>query len=410
MLMRTTRHTVFGDGPSSTTPQQVSVGVNLTWPEGPVYTKSDRTLVFSDTITGRMYRFSVAAGTVAARGNAGDCPDAELAWRAEPGSNGLAQLRVASHDADAASQTLVVCQHGARRLVLLNMDGAFAQDSMPVVPLATHYNGRRLNGPNDVVVRREKDGTTWAYFTDPVYAWLEQDRFSDLPYLDQAVQEKGPGACGVYRVEVPANVDTAMEGARHAARTMAAGSKTQDEAGGKTRAEAAPTTVGAAIGGSVERVAIMRRPNGLAFWGDSLIVSDCCQGSHVASCTQGTARWTVFDHDAANGAWTQTKVITDTHMDADGMPSAGCADGFKVDPLSGLVVASCPGGVCVVDIDAGKVVARLLTTTAQTGFKVSNVAFAEQERRLFMTTGAGVFSLPLGQRSSRRGSTRQDEL
>jgi gluconolactonase len=56
---------------------------------------------------------------------------------------------------------LVTCEHGARRVTRTEVDGK-------VTVLADQFNGKRLNSPNDVVVR--SDDTVW--FTDPPYGIL----------------------------------------------------------------------------------------------------------------------------------------------------------------------------------------------------------------------------------------------
>ncbi len=63
---------------------------------------------------------------------------------------------------------LIACEHGNRR-VSIEGDGG-------VEALATHYEGHRLNSPNDVVVR--SDGRV--FFTDPPYGIEEEQR--ELPY------------------------------------------------------------------------------------------------------------------------------------------------------------------------------------------------------------------------------------
>ncbi|MGD9890522.1 MAG: SMP-30/gluconolactonase/LRE family protein [Dehalococcoidia bacterium] len=53
---------------------------------------------------------------------------------------------------------LLTCEHVGRRVVRQEEDGA-------LTPIATHFEGRRLNSPNDIVVR----GDGAVYFTDPPY-------------------------------------------------------------------------------------------------------------------------------------------------------------------------------------------------------------------------------------------------
>ncbi|RYE65604.1 MAG: SMP-30/gluconolactonase/LRE family protein, partial [Rhizobiaceae bacterium] len=52
----------------------------------------------------------------------------------------------------------VSCEHGGRRVTRTEIDGS-------ITVLADSYEGKRLNSPNDVVVR--SDGSVW--FTDPTY-------------------------------------------------------------------------------------------------------------------------------------------------------------------------------------------------------------------------------------------------
>ena len=75
---------------------------------------------------------------------------------------GLAVFRKPSHNANGNTADpegrLVTCEHGSRTVTRTAPDGA-------VVTLASTYQGKKLNSPNDVVVR--SDGTVW--FTDPPY-------------------------------------------------------------------------------------------------------------------------------------------------------------------------------------------------------------------------------------------------
>lgn len=114
--------------------------------EGPVW-HPRRYLLFSDIPANRIYRLG---------------PDGNVqVWREPSGnSNGLTYDR---------QGRLVACEHGNRRVSLTAADG-------PPQPLATYYRGKRLNSPNDAVVR--SDGSI--YFTDPPYGIQEGDR--ELPY------------------------------------------------------------------------------------------------------------------------------------------------------------------------------------------------------------------------------------
>ena len=77
---------------------------------------------------------------------------------------------------------LVSCEHGASRVTRTEVDGS-------ITVLADGYQGKRLNSPNDVVVK--SDGTVW--FTDPTYG-------IDADYEGHK-SESEIGACHVYRLD-----------------------------------------------------------------------------------------------------------------------------------------------------------------------------------------------------------------
>ena len=74
---------------------------------------------------------------------------------------------------------LISCEHGGRRVSRTELDGT-------VVTLVDSWNGKRLNSPNDVVVK--SDGTVW--FTDPPYGILTD--------LEGWQGEHEYGACHVF--------------------------------------------------------------------------------------------------------------------------------------------------------------------------------------------------------------------
>jgi len=77
---------------------------------------------------------------------------------------------------------LVTCEHGNRRVTRTERDGS-------ITVLGDRFDGKRLNSPNDVVVR--SDGSVW--FTDPSYG-IDSD--------EEGYQaESEIGACHVYRVD-----------------------------------------------------------------------------------------------------------------------------------------------------------------------------------------------------------------
>jgi gluconolactonase len=77
---------------------------------------------------------------------------------------------------------LVTCEHGERRVTRTEHDGS-------ITVLASHHQGKRLNSPNDAVVRH--DGSIW--FTDPAYG-IDSD-------YEGHKGESEIGACHVYRID-----------------------------------------------------------------------------------------------------------------------------------------------------------------------------------------------------------------
>jgi gluconolactonase len=134
-----------------------------TWSEGPVWDARSEALYFSDVPRNVVMRWKQGEGTrefLAQSGYTGSAPFAG----AEPGSNGLA------FDGEGR---LVLCQHGDRRIVRLERDGARTV-------LAERFEGRRLNSPNDLVF-----GPGGAlYFTDPPFGLplAFEDPAKELPF------------------------------------------------------------------------------------------------------------------------------------------------------------------------------------------------------------------------------------
>ena len=118
------------------------LATNFQFTEGPIWLP-DNSLLFSDIPANRIYRWTADNGIDV--------------WREPTGnSNGLTLDR---------EGRLISCEHTGRRVSRTEADGS-------IVTLADHYQGKRLNSPNDVVVK--SDGTI--YFTDPPYGIEPQER------------------------------------------------------------------------------------------------------------------------------------------------------------------------------------------------------------------------------------------
>lgn len=113
------------------------IASDCTWTEGPVWLNS--ALYFNDIPAKRMLKWTEAKGT-------------EIALLNSEFANGNT-LDNNGH--------MISCEHGGRR-VIRRLD---PQDPTRVDVIAQHYNGKKLNSPNDVIVH--KDGSVW--FTDPPY-------------------------------------------------------------------------------------------------------------------------------------------------------------------------------------------------------------------------------------------------
>lgn len=107
------------------------------WSEGPVWFGDGRYLLWSDIPNNRIMRWDEVTGHVSA-------------FR-EPSNFANGQTR------DRQGR-LITCEHGGRRVTRTEYDGT-------VTVLADGHDGKRLNSPNDVVVK--SDGSIW--FTDPSF-------------------------------------------------------------------------------------------------------------------------------------------------------------------------------------------------------------------------------------------------
>lgn len=131
------------------------------WLEGPAWFAAGRYLVMSDIPNDRMLAYSEAANQM-------------FVFRQPAGyTNG--------NTVDLQGR-LVSCQHGTRQITRTEFDGS-------ITTLVSHVDGKRLNSPNDVIVK--SDGSIW--FTDPTYGILtDYEGFRAEPELD---------GCHVYRLD-----------------------------------------------------------------------------------------------------------------------------------------------------------------------------------------------------------------
>jgi gluconolactonase len=126
---------VFDDiVPKESKLEKIATGFVFT--EGPIWDASQGCLFFSDIPANKMRKWTEAKGV-------------ELFREPSGKSNGLTLDK---------QGRLIACEHANRRVSRTEKDGT-------VVTIADKYNGKKLNSPNDVVVK--SDGSI--YFTDPPY-------------------------------------------------------------------------------------------------------------------------------------------------------------------------------------------------------------------------------------------------
>ncbi|MBE1497782.1 gluconolactonase [Amycolatopsis lexingtonensis] len=130
------------------------------WTEGPAYFPAGRYLVFSDIPNDRTLRWDETTGQIG------------VFRQPSQYSNG--------HTVDRNGR-LISCEQGTRRVTRTEHDGS-------ITVLASEFQGKRLNSPNDVV--EHSDGSIW--FTDPSYG-IDSD-------YEGYQAESEIGGCHVYRV------------------------------------------------------------------------------------------------------------------------------------------------------------------------------------------------------------------
>ena len=131
------------------------------WLEGPAWFGAGRYLLFSDIPNNRLMRWDETDGSVS-------------------------EFRKPSHFANGNTRDLegrlITCEHLSRSITRTEHDGRRTV-------LASHFEGKRLNSPNDLVVK--SDGTIW--FTDPDYGILSD-------YEGEKAECEQP-TCGVYKFD-----------------------------------------------------------------------------------------------------------------------------------------------------------------------------------------------------------------
>ena len=147
------------------------IAAGCRWAEGPVWLGDTRSLVWSDIPNNRMLR-----------------------WDEETGATSV--FRKPSNYANGHTRDrqgrIVSCEHGGRRISRTEHDGT-------VTTVADSFQGKRLNSPNDLVVK--SDGSIW--FTDPTFGILGW-------YEGAKATPESP--MNVYRVDASGAIELAIAG------------------------------------------------------------------------------------------------------------------------------------------------------------------------------------------------------
>jgi gluconolactonase len=142
---------------AATAPREL-IADTFNFTEGPIWHPREHHLTFSDIPENRLYRYSEKAGVSIYR---------------QPSN----QANGNTYD---RTGRILTCEHGTSRVV--------REDEGKLSILASHYQGKELNSPNDIVVH--SDGNI--FFTDPTYGRMGQHGVQRELELDFR---------GVYRID-----------------------------------------------------------------------------------------------------------------------------------------------------------------------------------------------------------------
>jgi len=152
------------------------------WSEGPLWVEDLNSVIFSDVPTNKIFKWNEKDSLSIFLESAGHSGSENK--DSNRGPNGLIINKEGQ---------LLICQHGDRRIAVLNSDLSKAENDF--ITVADNYNGKKFNSPNDLVM--DQDGNI--YFTDPPYG-LADNKTGEI------------GINGVYKInpekEVSLLVDT----------------------------------------------------------------------------------------------------------------------------------------------------------------------------------------------------------
>ncbi len=279
------------------------------WSEGPLWIESGNYWLFSDVPNNRIMKYSDTEGlsTYLQPSGATGVKKHDSA----SGSNGLLLN---------SSGELVILQHGDRRVVV--MDSSLVEPKAKFKILASQYDGKRFNSPNDAIYHSNGD----LYFTDPPYG-LEGGMNSQYKELDFQ---------GVFKLSPSGEVSLLDKSLTY--------------------------------------------PNGIIFNQDETQVI-------VAVSDSKMPKWVVFDV-TNNGMLVNKRLFFDPSTIEHKTKARGLPDGLKLHS-SGNIFATGPGGIYIFAPN-GDLMAHVKLDKA-----TANLAFSQDEKRLFLTSHDVVYELEL---------------
>ncbi|PZX57675.1 gluconolactonase [Algoriphagus ratkowskyi] len=122
------------------------------WSEGPLWLTTQNALIFTDVPTNKIWKWTEEDSLTLFLEPSGYLGTEKN--KKEPGANGLAL------DLEG---NLILCQHGERRIAKMNT--SIATPTPDFTALASDYEGKKFNSPNDLVLNNSGQ----IFFTDPPY-------------------------------------------------------------------------------------------------------------------------------------------------------------------------------------------------------------------------------------------------
>lgn len=228
---------------------------------------------------------------------------------------------------------------------------------------------RRFNSPNDIAIHPKHSGRL--FFTDPTYGLMKKSDIGDGLYLHERRDLPFNGVFEINDYTKESIVKIVDDG--------------------------------------------LIRPNGIAISpdGSMLYVSESCTGDLDRTCFQGMVKFHQYQINLENRTDPPKKIGSITFE----LEGVGAADGLKIHKYTGLIVSSCPSGLCIVKpLEVGngapilensgtRLIAHIKLGDKPT--KVSNVAFGQNY--MYLTGEKSIWRIKLSLANFEHLSVRKYE-